>query len=78
MESTKLTIRLPKDELEMVKAYAHEHDMTLTSLVRRYFSRLRTSRQQEVPGSLETIAGLVPPNVDARDEHASHVLGRKG
>ncbi len=42
METTELTIRLPRDLLEGGKRYAHEHDTTLTWLVSGYLRQLST------------------------------------
>ena len=76
MKDAKLTIRLPAGELDFAKAYAREHNMTLTALVHRFFSQLRKSRNADIPRSLEAITGLIPPDVDARDEYAAHLQGK--
>jgi hypothetical protein len=36
VETTKLTVRLPKEDLDFVKRYAKEHGMTVTELIARY------------------------------------------
>ena len=73
MKNAKLTIRLPAGELDFAKAYAREHDMTLTALVHRFFSQLRRSQDTDIPRSLEAITGLIPPDVDTRDEYVTHL-----
>ena len=40
MEKVKLTIRLPRDLLEVAKRYAKEHNTTLTRLVSEYLRQL--------------------------------------
>jgi len=47
--------------------------MTLTALIHRFFSQLRKSQDPDVPRSLEAITGLIPPDVNARDEYAAHL-----
>jgi hypothetical protein len=42
MEQAKLTIRLPRDLLEIAKRYAKEHNTTLTRLVSEYLRQLST------------------------------------
>jgi replication fork clamp-binding protein CrfC len=42
MEKAKLTIRLPRDLLEVAKRYAKEHNTTLTRLVSEYLRQLST------------------------------------
>jgi len=73
MNDAKLTVRLPVGDLDFAKAYAREHGMTLTALVHRFFSQLRESQDSDIPRSLETITGLIPPDVNARDEYAAHL-----
>jgi len=40
METTKLTIRVPRNVLEGAKRYAHENQTTLTRLVSEYLRQL--------------------------------------
>lgn len=42
MESTKLTIRLPRDLLEQSKHYARDHDTSLTRLINEYLYYVTT------------------------------------
>jgi hypothetical protein len=42
MEQAKLTIRLPRDLLQVAKRYAKEHNTTLTRLVSEYLRQLST------------------------------------
>ncbi len=74
MKSAKLTIRLEVDELEFARTYAREHHISLTALVHRFFSQLRRAQDAGVPAGLEGIAGLVPPDTDAREEHVARLL----
>jgi hypothetical protein len=74
MHDAKLTIRLPTDELQFAKAYAREHRLTVTALIQRFLQQLRVTQAAGVPPSLDGIAGLVPPDVDAR---AEYVAGRQ-
>ena len=76
MNDAKLTVRLPSGDLDFARAYAREHGMTLTSLILRFFSQLRRAQGADVPRSLEAITGLIPPDVNARDEYAAHLEGK--
>lgn len=40
METTKLTVRVPRAALEAAKAYARAHNTTLTRLITEYLRRL--------------------------------------
>jgi hypothetical protein len=76
LETTKLTVRLPREDLEFAKRYAQEHRMTVTELIDRYLRRL-----QETPGTLihpdvERISGLVPDDVDAEKLYREHLAAK--
>ena len=43
MDTTKMTVRVPRDLLERAKRYARENDTTLTRLVTAYFDGLEIS-----------------------------------
>ncbi len=72
MESSKLTIRVPRDNLEFAKKYAKQHGMSLTQLVDRYFQRLQKTVQDEAHPEVQKIAGLIPEHVDL-DEYFQHI-----
>jgi hypothetical protein len=72
MNNAKLTVRLPEQDLDFVREYARSHGMTLAALVHRFISQLRRSRMSGPTRDLAPITGLIPSDVDARDEFAGH------
>ena len=72
MNDAKMTIRLPVSELEFAKSYARRSGVSLTALISRYLARLQALTEGGMPGEIKTIAGLVPPKVDARAEYRAH------
>jgi len=76
METTKLTVRLPKDDLEFAKRYAREHGMTVTELIDRYLRALQSVPEVRIHPAVEQISGLVPSTVDAEEEYREHILGK--
>jgi Family of unknown function (DUF6364) len=72
-ETFKLTIRLPKDDVEYAKQYAREHRITVTELIDRYLKSLQT-RSGKIHPEIARISGLVPSEVDAREEYRAHIL----
>jgi hypothetical protein len=42
METVKLTVRLPKNDLDFAKQYAQAHRITVTELIDRYLRSLRS------------------------------------
>jgi len=71
METAKLTVRLPKGDLEFAKRYAEAHRITVTELIDRYLRSLQTETRA-IHHEVERIAGLIPAEVDARAEYRAH------
>lgn len=75
-QTTKLTIRLPKQDIAFAKAYAKAHGLSVTEIIDRYLRRMKALEQRTPSAALETITGLVPSDVDAEGEYRCHVLER--
>lgn len=74
METAKLTIRLPKTNIEFAKRYARAYHLTLTELIDRYFRRLRQQEETEIHPEVVKISGLVPSDIDAEAEYHEYLL----
>lgn len=73
----KLTVRLPREDLDFVKRYAKEHGVTVTDILNRYLTRLREgATHREIHPDIEKISGLVPSDVDAQRHYHEHLLGK--
>ena len=68
MESTKLTIRLPRKVLERAKQYAREHQTSLTRLVSEYLQQLPedNDRLRDAP-IVQRLSGILSPDVSIGD-----------
>ena len=77
-ETTKLTIRLPRKDVEFVKAYARTHGLTVTEVIDRYLRRMRSLDSHSPAPELEAITGLVPSDVDALEEYRRHLRDKHG
>jgi hypothetical protein len=71
MDTVKLTVRLPKVDLEFAKEYAQAHRLTVTELIDRYLRSLRGGSGAIHP-EVEKISGLISPQIDARAEFREH------
>jgi NRPS condensation-like uncharacterized protein len=78
VETTKLTTRLPKQDVEFAKAYARAHGMTLTEVLARYLRRMRALQDSELSPEVEAMSGLVPEGVDVEAEYRRHVVAKHG
>jgi hypothetical protein len=74
METAKLTVRLPKKDLEFAKKYAEEHRITVTELIDRYFQRLQRRPEVPIHPEVARISGIVPADVDAVAAYHDHLL----
>ncbi len=68
MESTKLTIRIPRKVLERAKMYAREHQTSLTRLVSEYLQQLPVENDPLVNAPIvQRLSGLVSADVSIED-----------
>ena len=78
METAKLTVRLPKKDLEFAKKYAQEHQITVTELIDRYLRRLQGEQPPMIHPEVERISGIVPADVDAKAVYYQHLIEKHG
>jgi hypothetical protein len=67
METQKLTVRLPQKDLQFIKRFAVEHNLTVTELIRRHFSQLRRQEDNDISPKLQQITGILPKNIETSD-----------
>jgi hypothetical protein len=72
MDTTKLTIRLPAEDVAFVKGYAKANGLSVTEVIDRYLRRMRALDQQTPHPELDAITGLVPACVDIETEAYRH------
>lgn len=70
-DTTKLTIRLPREDVDFAKSFAKAHGVSVTEVIDRYLRLLRT-RQQSPSAEVLRITGMVPAEVDGIAEHRQH------
>lgn len=73
-ETTKVTVRLPKQDVEFAKAYAKAHGMSMTEVIDRHLRRLRALERHTPSAELDAITGLIPPELDAEQAYHDHLL----
>lgn len=67
-ETAKLTIRLPRENLDFAKTFARAHGVSVTEVIDRYLRSLRCQAGKPSPEVLR-ITGLIPDGVDGLDEY---------
>ena len=73
-ETTKLTVRLPKQDVDFVKAYAKAHGLSVTEVIDRYLRRIRALEEYSPSVELDEITGLIPQEVNAEDIYHQHLM----
>ena len=73
-ETKKLTIRLPQNDLQFIKQFASDNNVTVTELVKRYFSHLREKTEADIDPRLQTITGIFPELSNEKEEYADYLL----
>ncbi len=73
VETVKLTIRLPRADVQFAKDYARAHGLTVTEVIERYLRRMRELERYLPSPALEAITGLIPGEVDVKEEYRRHL-----
>lgn len=73
MESRKLTVRLPVDDIAYLKGYARKRGITVTEVLHRYLFRLQELERVDIHPEVSRLTGLVPSEVDAREAYTLHL-----
>ena len=76
MPTAELTLRLPAEEVEFLKAYAQEHGTTAAELLATYVKRLRANGQKPLHPDVANITGLIPVDTDVTAEYRQHMLDK--
>lgn len=76
MATAKLTVRLPREEIEFAKQYAQEHRVTVAELFDRYLRRLQEASGAAIHPEVEKISGIIPPDADAREAYLDHLASK--
>lgn len=72
-DTVKLTIRLPREDLDFAKTYAKTHGVTVTEMIDRYLRLLR-NREQQPSAEIARITGLIPAEVDGEAEYRRFLI----
>ncbi len=60
MTKAKLTLRLPKKEIEFLKQYSQKHGVSVTSLITQYCEMLHPKDESPLDSRIDEIRGLIP------------------
>ena len=75
-DTTKLTIRLPRESVDFAKAYARAHGITVTEFIERYLARMRAEASEDLSAlspQLRAIHGILPADIDVEAQWHDHL-----
>ena len=75
-DTTKITIRLPRQDVEFAKAYAKAHGISMTEVIDRHLRRLRDLGEHGPSAELDAITGLLPEDLDAEQAYRQHLADK--
>lgn len=74
---TKLTVRLPEENLDFLKRYAQENGTTVTEVLDRFLARMREVETERAHHpKVERLSGLAPADADARHLYHERLLDK--
>lgn len=78
MPTAELTVEMPVEELDFLRAYAKAQGTTVATLMQRYAQALRNApRRAPHPANVQ-FTGTVPSDVDAREVYRQHITEKHG
>lgn len=77
-DTTKLTIRLPREQVEFLKAFAEANGLTATEVIARYLQHLAERRLDTLSPEVREFVGSIPADFDWEAERAAHLEEKYG
>lgn len=80
-ETTKLTIRLPRAQVEFLKTFAAANGLTATEVISRYLNHLTKTRQisiSDLSPELQEFIGSLPADFDIEAARLEHMKEKYG
>lgn len=71
-DTVKLTVRLPREQIEFAKRFAKANGLTVTEVISRYFARLQQQSPTELSAEVMRVVGLLPPDIDEKAVYRDH------
>lgn len=80
METTQLTIQLPKTEVSFLEEYTRRHKISIADLIDTYIKQLQQSENHVsssgIDAELEQHTGIIPGGIDVEHEYYEHIEGK--
>ncbi|MES1947138.1 hypothetical protein C84B14_07313 [Salinisphaera sp. C84B14] len=78
IKTTKLTIRLPIEDVDFVKRYAKANGLSVSEVIERYLRRMRFPDKEAPPVAPDEITGLLPADMHIAAEMCDRCAIKRG
>ncbi|NJO17971.1 MAG: hypothetical protein HC877_20265 [Thioploca sp.] len=69
-----LNISLPQTDLEFLQQYAQQQNLTVSEVITQWVRCLQVREKPSLHPQLATITGILPTNLNVRDDYYQHIL----
>jgi hypothetical protein len=64
MTTSRLTVSLPKSEIDFLKKYARMNHISVSNLIDRWIKILRSKSKPRIHPDIEKFTGIIPAEID--------------
>ena len=74
MPTSRLTIDLPKSEIDFLEKYAKRNKTTVIELINRWIKSLETKSKPAIHPEIEKFTGIIPPDADVDKAISDYIM----
>ena len=74
MTTSRLTISLPKSEIDFLKKYARMNKISVSNLIDRWIKILKEKSKPPIHPDIEKFTGIIPADIDVDKAIAEYIM----
>jgi hypothetical protein len=74
MTTTRLTINLPKSEIDFLKKYARMNNISVSNLIDRWIKILKAKSTPAIHPDIEKFTGIIPADIDVDKAITEYIM----
>ncbi len=76
MTTRTLRIQIPEEDAEFVESYAKKHGKSVDEMLDQFIKELQQQESRHLHPEVQKITGILPEDVDVREEYYRHIRGK--
>jgi len=76
MTTSRLTINLPKSEIDFLKKYARMNKISVSNLIDRWIKILKAKSKPTIHPDIEKLTGIIPPDIDVDEAITEYIMAK--